>query len=141
MPTVVTIGYFEAKQAVDLILERAQEIQKAVAIAIADSHGELIAFARMDGVPLPSIVVSINKAWTAARTGKPTQEIGEKVKHPERGHDISYYGDPRFVGWGGGIPVRIKGQVVGAVAVSGLSSVEDAALAVVGAEFIARSIG
>jgi glc operon protein GlcG len=141
MPTVVTIGYSEAKQAVDLIVEKAQEMQKAVAVAIADSHGELIAFARMDGVPLPSIMVSMNKAWTAARTGKPTQEIGEKVKHPERGHDIAYYGDPRFVGWGGGIPVRVKGQVVGAVAVSGLSSVEDAALAVLGAEFIARSIG
>jgi glc operon protein GlcG len=141
MPTIVTIGYSEAKQALDLIIERAEQTQKAVAVAIADSHGELIAFARMDGVPLPSIMVSMNKAWTAARTGKPTQEIGEKVKHPERGHDISYYGDPRFVGWGGGIPVRVKGQVVGAVAVSGLSSVEDAALAVLGVEFIARSIG
>ena len=141
MPSVMTIGYSEARQALDLILQRAQEMQKAVAIAIADSHGELIALARMDGVPLPSIVISMNKAWTAARTGKPTQEIGEKVKHPERGHDISYYGDPRFVGWGGGVPVRIKGQVVGAVAVSGLSSVEDAALAALGAEWIERSIG
>ena len=141
MPSALTIGYSEAKQALDLIMERAREMQKAVAIAIADSHGELIAFARMDGVPLPSILVSMNKAWTAARTGKPTQEIGEKVKHPERGHDISYYGDPRYVGWGGGIPVQIKGQLVGAVAVSGLSSVEDAALAVLGAELIARSIG
>jgi glc operon protein GlcG len=80
----------------------------------------------------------MNKAWTAARLGKPTQEIGEKVKHPEKGHDISYYGDPRYVGWGGGIPVRKDGEIVGAVSVSGLSSTEDAGLATLGADLIAR---
>lgn len=116
-----------------------QQLQKAVAIAIADSHGELIAFARMDGVPLPSIVIAMNKAWTAARTGKPTQEVGERVKHPEKGHDISYYGDSRFVGWGGGVPVLRNGQIAGAVAVSGLSSAEDTALATLGADSIAKN--
>lgn len=70
--------------------------------------------------------------------GKPTQEIGEKVKHPERGHDITYYGDPRFVGWGGGIPVQKSGEVAGAVSVSGLSSSEDTALARIGADLIAQ---
>ncbi len=138
MRNAVTIDYAEARQALDLILEKAQQMHKAVAVAVVDSHGELIAFARMDEVPFPSIQISMNKAWTAARTGQSTREIGEKVKHPEKGHDISYYGDPRFVGWGGGIPVRRAGQLVGAVAVSGLSSVEDAALATAGAELIAR---
>jgi len=138
MRTVVNLDYSDAKQALDLIIEKAQQMQKAVAVAVADSHGELIAFARMDHVPLPSIVIAINKACTAARTGKPTQEIGEKVKHPEKGHDISYYGDSRIIGWGGGIPVRTNGQVAGAIAVSGLSSVEDAALATLGAELIAK---
>ena len=141
MRNLLNLGYSEAKHALDLIIERAEQTQKAVAVAIADSHGELIAFARMDGVPLPSIVIAMNKAWTAARTGKPTQEIGERVKHPEKGHDISYYGDPRFVGWGGGVPVLRNGQVAGAVAVSGLSSVEDAALAGLGAETISKSVG
>ena len=137
MRNLSSLDYADAKHALDLILERAQQLQKSVAIAIADSHGELIAFARMDGVPLPSIVIAMNKAWTAARTGKPTQEIGEKVKHPEKGHDISYYGDSRFVGWGGGVPVLRDGQVAGAVAVSGLSSAEDADLAALGADSIA----
>jgi glc operon protein GlcG len=138
MRNVVNLEYADARQALDLILEKAQQMQKAVAVAVTDSHGELIAFARMDDVPLPSILIAMNKACTAARTGKPTQEIGEKVRHPEKGHDISYYGDSRFVGWGGGIPVHKDGQVVGAVAVSGLSSAEDAALASFGAELIAR---
>jgi glc operon protein GlcG len=136
MRTSHVLDYSEAKRVVDFIVEKASEMQKPVAIAVADSHGELIVFARMDGVALPSINIAMNKAWTAARTGKPTQEIGAKVRHPERGHDISYYGDPRFVGWGGGVPVFKNGEVVGAIAVSGLSSNEDASLANLGANLI-----
>ena len=136
MRTIPTIDYTEAKRAVELIVERALQMQKAVVVAVADCRGELIAFARMDAAPISSVVIAINKAWTAARAGKPTQEIGEKVKHPERGHDISYYGDPRSVGWGGGVPVWKHNEVAGSVAVSGLSSSEDASLASLGADWI-----
>lgn len=136
MRTVPVIEYAEARRIVDLIVEKTSEMQKAVVVAVADSHGEIIALARMDCVALPSIQIAMNKAWTAARSGKPTHDIGEKVKHPERGHDIAYYGDPRFVGWGGGVPVFKNGQVAGAVAVSGLSSAEDADLARLGAGLI-----
>lgn len=138
MRTTSIIDYAEAQRIVGLIVEKAEALQKSVAIAVADAHGELIAFARMDGVPLPSVVIAMNKAWTAARTGKPTQEIGEKIKDPQKGHDIAYYGDPRFVGWGGGVPLLKDGQVAGAVAVSGLSSKEDADLAALGADLITR---
>jgi len=138
MRTIATIDYSEAKRAVDLIVEHALQMQKAVVVAIADCRGELIAFARLDTAPVSSVIIAMNKAWTAARAGKPTQEIGEKVRHPEKGHDISYYGDPRFVGWGGGIPVWKNGEVAGAVAVSGLSSSEDARLAKLGADLITQ---
>jgi len=138
MRTIPTIDSSEAKRAVDLIVEKALDLHKAAVIAVADCRGELIVFARMDTAPVSSVVIAMNKAWTAARAGKPTQEIGEKVRHPERGHDIAYYGDPKFVGWGGGIPVWKNGEVAGAVAVSGLSSSEDASLASLGADLITR---
>jgi glc operon protein GlcG len=137
MRTVQTIDHSEAKQAVDLIVEKASSMQKSVAVAVADAHGDLICFARMDGAPVSSIHIALNKAWTSARERKPTKEIGEKIKHPEKGHDIAYYGDPKYVGWGGGIPVWKNGKVVGAVAVSGLSSNEDVVLATLGADLIA----
>jgi len=128
--------YSEARKIIEVIVEQASQMQKAIAIAVVDAHGELIAFARMDGVPLPSITIAINKAVTAARGRKPTQEIGEKVRHPEKGYDIAYHGDPRFVGWGGGIPVWRNGEVAGAVGVSGLSANEDVSLAKLGVEVI-----
>ncbi|MGA3089748.1 MAG: heme-binding protein [Terriglobales bacterium] len=136
MRTVPALDYADAKKMVDLIVEKAAQMKKSVVIAIADPHGELIAFARMDGAPLSSIRIAANKAWTAARERKPTKEIGEKVRHPEKGHDIAYYGDPKFVGWGGGIPVWRNGAVAGAVAVSGLSSGEDIELATLAVELV-----
>ena len=138
MKTIPTIDYSDAKRAIDRIVEAAQKMQKAVVIAVADCRGELIALARMDAAPITSVVIATNKAWTAARLGKPTKEIGEKVRNPEKGHDISYYGDPRFVGWGGGLPVFKNGELAGAVAVSGLSSAEDASLAQLGVDQIAQ---
>jgi glc operon protein GlcG len=130
------IDYSEAKKIIDLIVQKATESKKSIAVAVVDSHGELIAFARMDGVPFPSINIAINKAYTAARARKPTQEIGDKVRHPEKGYDIAYHGDPKFVGWGGGVPVLRDSEVIGAVGVSGLSAAEDADLAVSGARII-----
>lgn len=139
MRTIQTIDYSEAKRAVDLIVEKALQMQKAAVVAVADVHGDLICLARMDGAPVSCIRIAMNKAWTAARERKTTKDIGDKAKHPEKGHDIAYYGDPKYVGWGGGIPVWKNGEAVGAVAVSGLSSSDDITLATLGVELIAGS--
>jgi glc operon protein GlcG len=137
MRTFQSIDYADARRAVDLIVERALQMRKAAVVAVADVHGDLICFARMDGAQVSSIRIAMNKAWTAARERKSTKEVGEKVKHAEKSHDIAYYGDPQYVGWGGGVPVWKNGEVIGAVAVSGLSSSEDITLATLGVEVIA----
>jgi glc operon protein GlcG len=129
MKNIPVIDYADANKIVYVIVQKAIAMQKAVVVAVVDPHGELIAFARMDGAPISSIRIAMNKAWTAARERKTTKEIGEKVRHPEKGHDIAYYGDERFVGWGGGIPIWKDGAVAGAIGVSGLSSSEDIELA------------
>jgi glc operon protein GlcG len=137
MRTVHTIDYAEAQQAITIIVKEALQMEKAAVVAVADAHGDLICFARMDGAPVSSIRIAMNKAWTAARERKTSKEIGDRVRHPEKGHDIAYYGDPQYVGWGGGVPVWKDGQVIGAIGVSGLSSSEDVALATLGVELIA----
>ena len=50
------------------------------------------------------------------------------------------YGDPRYIGWGGGVPVVVDGAVVGAVAVSGLSEHEDMELAGIGVAAIVAMV-
>lgn len=139
MKTTPTIDYADAKAIVSAIVEKALELQKPVVVAVTDSHGELLALARMDGAPLTSIRIAANKALTAARDRKPTKDIGDKVRDPQKGFDIAYYGDDRFVGWGGGLPLWKDGQVIGAIGVSGLTQPEDIALATIGVELIAAT--
>ncbi len=110
---------------------------RAGVIAVADPHGELIALLRMDGAPLASITIAINKAFTAAREGKPTMDIGAKFK--DKGYDFMWFGDGRYVGWGGGVPVLADGRCVGAVAVSGLTQQEDHEIAGIGVNSIGLS--
>src|SRR6185437_14105102 len=133
-----TIDYAEARLALDAIYAEVLRRGKAAVIAVFDAHGELIAFARMDGAPFSSITIAMNKAYSAARERKPSKEIGNASRNAEKGFDIGYFGDPRFTGWGGGVPVWKDGKIIGAVAVSGLPQEEDMELAEMGARSIAE---
>lgn len=136
MITENTIEYSEAALALEAIYAEVLKRGKAGVIAVCDPHGDLIAFARMDGAPLSSITIAMNKAYSAARERKPTQDIGNAARNPEKGFDIGYFGDPKFTGWGGGVPVVKNGNVIGAIAVSGLPQTEDIELAAFGSEKI-----
>ena len=138
MQTTVSLGHVEAQLAIAAIQNELTRRGKAAVIAVADAHGELIALLRIDGAPLPSIVIATNKAWTAARERKPTRELGQAARDAVNGFDMAYYGDSRYIGWGGGMPVRINGQVAGAVAVSGLPEQEDMELVALGVAAISQ---
>jgi glc operon protein GlcG len=122
----------DAQHAIQVIQDELSRRGKAAVIAVADAHGELMALLRMDGAPYSSITVATNKAFSAAREGKPSREIGQKMRDAKKGYAIAYYGDNRFTGFPGGLPVIVEGQVVGAVGVSGLSGAEDEELAQIG---------
>jgi glc operon protein GlcG len=128
----MVLTYQAAQQIIKNILTELDKRKVHVAIAVADSHGELLAFLRMEDVKLHSITIAINKAWTAARTKKTTLELGKSIKDPLIGFDISFYGDPKYTGFGGGVPIFHEGRLIGAVAVSGLTQEEDEELALAG---------
>ena len=132
MNQYTSLGHAEAQRAIEAIQAELVKRGKAAVIAVADAHGELISLLRIDGAPLPSIVIATNKAWTAARERKPSRELGQAARDPINGFDMAYYGDARYIGWGGGVPVIIDGVVVGSVAVSGLPEQEDMELVQLG---------
>jgi glc operon protein GlcG len=140
MKQINSLGHKEAELAIQAIKAEVEHRNKAVVIAVADAHGELLGLLRMDGAPLASTVIATNKAWTAARERKPTAEIGKASRDPQTGFDLRNYGDPRYLGWAGGVPVTINNVVVGAVAVSALSGGEDEELANIGIKAIEASL-
>jgi len=127
MRNAPVLDHRAALSALATIREAVEARGKTAAIAIVDSHGELVAFVRMDGVLLSSGPLASNKAYTAARRNRPSRILGETLR--ARGTDVAFYGDPRYVGFGGGMPVLFDGVVAGGVGVSGLSDEEDEALA------------
>jgi glc operon protein GlcG len=141
MQQIQSLGQAEAQLAIRVIQEELQRRGQAAVIAVADAHGELIALLRMDGARLPSIVIAANKAWTAAREQKPSYELGQAARDPQTGFDLAYFGDARYIGWGGGVPMVLKGEVVGAVAVSGLPEAVDMEVARLGVAAVAAAAG
>ena len=140
MKNHASLGAGEAQLAIQVIQAELVRRSKSAVIAVADDHGELIGLLRGDGAPMPSIVIATNKAWTAARERKPSFELGQASRDPQKGFDMAYYGDRRYIGWGGGVPVVVAGNVVGAIAVSGLSQEEDMELAGMAVEAVVEAI-
>jgi uncharacterized protein GlcG (DUF336 family) len=107
-----------------------------VSVFVADTHGELVAAATMDGAAPDTRLNARRKAYTAARSdARSTRELSEKVKDDpvER---ASF--DPFFTFFLGGVAV-FEGEVrVGAVGVSGLPGEVDEQLALAAIE---RSAG
>ena len=125
MYEIRTIGQPEASRAIEFIIAEATKRDKAAVIAVADAYGEIIAVMRMDRGSLASIKIAQHKAFTAAREGKPSKEIGNAARSADSGFDIAYLADERFTGFGGGIPVMVDGRCAGAIAISGLPEAED----------------
>jgi uncharacterized protein GlcG (DUF336 family) len=104
------------------------------AVAVADPHGELVAFLRTDGCRPSAITLAMNKAYTAAREHVETADLGPIMA--AKGFPLTNFGDLRFLSFPGGVPIVVGGEVVGAVAVSGLPDQADIDLARLGARVI-----
>ncbi|MCB0168915.1 MAG: heme-binding protein [Anaerolineae bacterium] len=134
MHQTYTLSHTDAMKIVTAIQSQLEQENKGAAIAVADEHGELMAFVRTDGCPLASIYIAMNKAFTASRERKESKAVGAASK--EEGFPMTNFGDLRYVSWGGGVPIVYQGKVVGAVGVSGLPEEEDIVLARMGAGLI-----
>jgi len=125
------LSHHDAQRVLAEVQSELDRMVLGAAVAVVDHHGELVALVRTDGCPLPSINNAINKAYTAARERKPSCDIGEASR--AEGFAITNFGDLRYTGWGGGVPLVVDGRVVGAIGVSGLPEADDIALAERGA--------
>lgn len=128
-----------ARVILEAAMKRAREIGVDMDIAVVDSAGLLLAFYRMDGAKLTSIDVAINKAFTAAGTRKPTHEYAEVAGAGGPAFGIHVSNQGRFMIFGGGVPIFVDGQCIGAVGCSSGSADQDREVAEAGiAELLRR---
>src|ERR1700681_3965580 len=112
-----------AQRMVDEAVAKAAELGVAENVAILDDGGNLKAFRRMDGAPILCIEIAQNKAYTAL-FGVPTQDFFDFIQ----GDPSLLAGIPtlaRVAPYGGGFPIQVDGEIVGAIGVSGAPTVQN----------------
>jgi uncharacterized protein GlcG (DUF336 family) len=118
-----SISFELAQKMVGAALAKAKELGVTENVAIVDDGGNLKAFGRMDGAPILSIQMAQNKAYTAL-FGVSTQEFFNFIQ----GDPSLLAGIPtlsRVAAWGGGFPIKVNGEVVGAIGLSGAPAVQN----------------
>ena len=122
--SVMVLDQAGAQTVLQSATESAQQRNAPSAIAVVDPAGDLLAFQRMDGVRPASTALAIQKARTAARLQRPTAEIENNINQGR-----TAFVTARIVALRGGMPVRVDGEVMGAVGVAGLSKETDTEIA------------
>ncbi|MBH3450593.1 heme-binding protein [Pseudomonas putida] len=100
-----------------------------VTIAVVDDGGHPLALERLDGCAPASAYIAVEKARTSALGRKETRDYEEMVN----GGRTAFVTTPLLTSLEGGVPLRVDGQVVGAIGVSGVKSEQDAQVAKAGA--------
>jgi uncharacterized protein GlcG (DUF336 family) len=108
---------------------KAMELGIPYSIAVADAGGGLMAHVRMDGAWLGSVEIAIDKAWTARAFDMSTEDLSHLTQSGQQGFGLNTTNDSRVVIFGGGIPIKLDGVVIGAVGASGGSVEQDVAVA------------
>src|SRR3981081_3517367 len=112
---------------------KADEICQPMNIAGVDAGGNLVSHVRMDGAWIGSIDISINKAFTARAFDISTAQLSENSQPGQQFYGIQNSNHGRIMIFAGGVPLRSKGQVVGAIGGSGS---QDQEVAISGASAI-----
>ncbi|WP_377293752.1 heme-binding protein [Rhizobium sp. SG2393] len=119
---------------------KADEIGVPMCIAVTDESGQLIAFERMDGGKVTSTIIAQDKAYTAAGAKRTTESYGEVSQPGKPAYGINSAIGGRLMVVGGGIPVLVDGQVVGAVGVSSGTPAQDSACAQAGIDALLATL-
>lgn len=126
--------------AVEAAVRKGTGMGRKINAAVVDPGGNLVAFLRCPGAPLPSASIAQDKAFTSASFGLPTSGWGPVVE----GNDALRAGlqaRDRVVMFGGGLPMVIAGEVVAGIGVSGASEQEDEACAQAGLDALGLTSG
>jgi glc operon protein GlcG len=129
LPTHHVLTLEAARQVIAAAEAEAQRQGWPCVIAVVDDGGHLIALERMDASPmLASVDLAPAKARTAALFRKPTKTLEDAI----RAGRVALV-TAGFVEMEGGVPLTMKGEVVGAIGASSAQPDWDSRIAAAGA--------
>lgn len=121
------------------VREKASEIGVKAVVAIADKGANPVLVQCMDDSYIASYDIALNKAYTSVALKMPTWKLSELAKPGSSLYGIQHTNGGKIVIFGGGEPLcNRKGEIIGALGVSGGSESEDTALAAYGKEIFEK---
>lgn len=130
----MNISLDEALQLMRAARAKATEIKVPMVIAVVDAGGNLVAQQRMDEALLVSVDISRNKAYTAVAVKVATHDLAAAAQPGASLYGIHTTDQGRIVIFGGGMPLRRGGRIIGGIGVSGGSVEEDMTCAQAGVD-------
>lgn len=126
----------QAEAAVKAAKEKAKQLNTLMNILIVDGGANMVAFARMDGAWLGSLDIARKKAQTAAFFNMESGKIGE-MSQPGGPLYAVEHSNGGLITFPGGVPIHnSKGELIGAIGVSGSTVENDHAVAAAGAAVV-----
>jgi glc operon protein GlcG len=122
-----------AKRIAEVCTNVAHEKGFVIDLAIVDSGGYLMYFEREDGVSVGTVQVAIMKAQSSAVFGTPSKQFEINVREGL----VGMVALPGMAPFEGAVPIKVDGDVIGAVAVSGVTKEIDGEIAQAGADAVA----
>lgn len=120
--TAAFVSREAAAALIDAALAAARELGVEVSVAVTDATGALRAFQRTDGAPFLTAEIAVDKAWTAASSGRTGKLWNAITKDP----DVAPLAKvSRLLAVTGGYPLFADDTLVGGIGVSGGSGAQD----------------
>lgn len=128
----MNLTYNEAAKALNAAIEKSKALNIPVSLAVVDTGGHLVAFARLDSV-YGVVEFALKKARTAVMFGVDSEVMGTIVS----GADVHGYGmlntNDGLLTIAGGVLIKNKnGNIIGAIASSGGTPEQDKEIASAG---------
>lgn len=130
-----------ARELIRKVEEKATEMGMRVVVAVANAAGRPIAVECMDDSYIASYDVALNKAFTVAALKMSTWDLKGLAQPGGSLYGIQFTNESKLVIFGGGVPLKVQGKVIGGLGVSGGSEEQDTYLANYGQEVFEKMIG
>lgn len=127
-----TITLQLAKQLMEIIEKRAEAVGLKAVIALCNAHGNPIAVHCMDDAFLVSYDVATKKAYTSVAVKMSTMELSKIAQPGQTFYGVDKLDGGKIIIFGGGIPLKVDGKIVGGLGISGGTGEQDHDLAVFG---------
>lgn len=124
-----------AQAVIRAVLDAAERMHVKVIAAVCDAGGNPVAVSRMDDAFIASYDIALGKAYTSVALKMPTEELSRLAAPGGELYGIQHTNGGKIVIFGGGEPLRRKGEIVGGLGVSGGTLVQDTELGRVGKQY------